>query len=127
LGTKDFAHQSGHITRPMIGKRVCLRISPIKGTAGKDIVGKNQAFDQVWIFERQCGCNEAPDKSLQRRSRLSLLRVTIATNGMAVKLVGDLANMTEVYETLVARLPIATESVGLLFVLQCSLLSQKPE
>jgi hypothetical protein len=46
---------------------------------------------------------------------------------MAGKLVVDVANMTEeVYETLVARLPIATESVGLLFVLQCSLLSQKP-
>ena len=58
---------------------------------------------------------------------MSLLRVTIATNRIAVKLVGDVANMTEVYETLVARLPIATQSVGLPFVLQCSLLSRKPE
>jgi hypothetical protein len=46
---------------------------------------------------------------------------------LAVKLVVHVGNMTEIYETLVARLPIATESVGLLFVLQCSLLSRKPE
>ena len=71
--------------------------------------------------------NEVDDKSLQRQSRLNFLRVAIATNGMAAKLVVHVANMTEVYETLVARLPIATESVGLLFVLQCSLLSRKPE
>jgi hypothetical protein len=56
---------------------------------------------------------------------LAFLQVAIATNRIAIEFVG--AHMTEVNEALVARLPIATESVVLLFVLHCNLLSQKPE
>jgi hypothetical protein len=44
-----------------------------------------------------------------------------------MKSLGDVTDMAEVYETLIARLPIATESVGLLFVLHYSFLSKKPE
>ena len=58
---------------------------------------------------------------------LGLLQVTFATNRIAVIFAGDVAHMAEVYETLVARRPIATESVVLLFVLHCNLLSEKPE
>jgi hypothetical protein len=59
--------------------------------------------------------------------RLGLPKVTIAANRIAIKSVGDVTDVAEVYETLVARLPIATESIGLLFVLHCSFLSKKPE
>jgi hypothetical protein len=55
---------------------------------------------------------------------LAFLQVAIATNRIAIEFVGDVAHMTEVNEALVARLPIATESVVLLFVLHCNLLRE---
>ena len=59
-------------------------------------------------------------------ARLGLLQVTIATNRIAVKFVGDVAYMTEVHELPVARLPVAPESMGLLFILHCNSFQRNP-
>jgi hypothetical protein len=58
---------------------------------------------------------------------LGLLQVTVPTNRIAIEFVGDIAHMAEVYELPVTRLPVAMESIGLLFVLHWNPLSEKPE